>query len=323
VTRWQWTTERRFPTRGVSQQNALVAVTLAQPMSTDPRSTLPGLASLQSETLGSPDICVAVLDGPVDLSHPAFSGANVTAIEMPVSHDDAADRAHGTHVASVVFGQPGSAAPGVAPRTRGIIVPVHAFRADKTLPAGNPPDLARGIREALDHGANIVLLHGGALSPDAGMLDALAKALARAADRNVLVVVAAVGDGNEHFHVPTAATTVLAVAAEDSEGKLLDFGMWGPTYRDSGIVAPGDEIVGAAPGGGTVAQSGATFAAARLAGVAALLLAVQQSRGQKPDCRAVRAALLQSASPLTADESERGKGVLRGRVDLEAALKLI
>ncbi len=292
-------------------------------MSTDPRSSLPGLVALQSETLGSPDICVAVLDGPVDLSHPAFQGGNVTALETPVSHDEAADRTHGTHVASVVFGQAGSSAPGVAPRSRGIIVPVHAFRADQTAATGTPPDLARGIREALEHGANIVLLHGGALSPDAGMLDALAKALAKAAERNVLVVVAAEGDGNEHFHVPTAASTVLAVAAEDAEGKLLDFGMWGPTYRDSGIVAPGEAIIGAASGGGTVAQSGATFAAAMVAGVAALFLAIQHSRGKKPDCRAVRAALLQSASPLTAAESERGKGVLRGRLNVDAAHKLI
>lgn len=284
---------------------------------------MPGLAELQAATLGSPDICVAVLDGPADLSHPAFSGANVTALEMPVSHDDAADRTHGTHVASVVFGQPGTAAPGIAPKSRGIIVPVHAFRADQSVAAGSPPDLAKGIRAALDNNANIVVLHGGALSPDAGMLDALAKALARAAERNVLVVVAAEGDGNEHFHVPTAASTVLAVAAEDNEGKLLDFGMWGPTYRDSGVVAKGEAIVGAAPGGGTVAQSGATFAAAMVAGVAALLLSLQQSRGQKPDCRAVRTALLQSASPLTVSESERGKGVLRGRLNIEAAHKLI
>jgi subtilisin family serine protease len=167
------------------------------------------------------------------------------------------------------------------------------------------------------------ILHGGALSPDAGMLDALAKALARAADRNVLIVVAAEGDGNEHFHVPTAASTVLAVAAEDTEGKLLDFGMWGPTYRDSGIVARGESIVGAAPGGGTVTQSGATFAAGFVAGIAALFLAIQQSRGQKPDCRAVRSALLQSATPLSAAESERGKGVLRGRLNIEAARKLL
>lgn len=292
-------------------------------MSTDPRFTLPGLTELQAETLGSPDICVAVLDGPVDLSHPAFSGASVTTIEMPVSHDAATDRTHGTHVASIVFGQPDSTAPGIAPKSRGIIVPVHSFRADQAAPAGNPPDLAKGIRAALDNNANVVLLHGGALSPDAGMLDALAKALARAAERNVLVVVAAEGDGNEHFHVPTAASTVLAVAAEDSEGKLLDFGMWGPTYRDSGIVARGESIMGAAPGGGTVAQSGATFAAAMVAGVAALLLAIQQSRGQKPDCRVIRSALLQSASPLSAVESERGKGVLRGRLSVEAAHKLI
>jgi cyanobactin maturation PatA/PatG family protease len=292
-------------------------------MSTDPRSTLPGLTELQAETLGSPDVCVAVLDGHVDLSHPAFNGANVTTLDTSTSHEGTADRTHGTHVASVVFGQPGTSAPGIAPKSRGIIIPVHSFRADQSVASGSPPDLAKGIRAALDNGANIVVLHGGALSPDAGMLDALAKALARAAERNVLVVVAAEGDGNEHFHVPTAASTVLAVAAEDNEGKLLDFGMWGPTYRDSGVVARGEAIIGAASGGGTVAQSGATFAAAMVAGIAALFLSLQQSRGQKLDCRAVRSALLQSSSPLTIAESERGKGVLRGRLNVEGARKLI
>jgi len=292
-------------------------------MSTDPRSNLAGLAALQAETLGSPDVRVAVLDGPVDLSHPAFRGASVTAIETSVSSDESEGRAHGTHVASIVFGQPGSPSPGIAPRTQGIVIPVHSFGPDASPRSGNPPDLARGIRDALEQGAHVIAMHGGALSPDAGKLDALAKALARAADRNVLVVVAAEGDGNEHFHVPTAASTVLAVAAEDAEGKLLDFGMWGPTYRDSGIVAPGEGFVGAAPGGGTVAQSGATYAAAMVAGIAALLLSVQIARGKQADPRAVRAALLQSSTPLSTLESERGKGVLRGRLDIAAALRAI
>jgi cyanobactin maturation PatA/PatG family protease len=292
-------------------------------MSTDPRSTLAGLAALQAETLGSPDVCVAVLDGPADLTHPAFSGASVTSLDTAVSSDEAADRTHGTHVASLVFGQPSSPAPGIAPRSKGLVIPVHAFRADSGAPTGSAPDLARGIREALEHGANVVVLHGGALSPDAGMLDALAKALARAADRNVLVVVAAEGDGGEHFHVPTAASTVLAIAAEDAEGKLLDFGMWGPTYRDSGIIVPGEGLVGAAPGSGTVAQSGATFAAAVVAGVAALYLAAQAARGGTPDPRAVRSALLQSATPYNVAESDRGKGVLRGRINIEGASKIL
>ncbi|UQA54929.1 S8 family serine peptidase [Polyangium aurulentum] len=290
---------------------------------TGPISTLAGLAALQAETLGSPDVCVAVLDGPVDLAHPAFRGASVTTLDTPVSSDEAADRTHGTHVASLVFGQPGSAVPGVAPRSKGLVIPVHAFGPDMSLAAGNPPDLARGIRQALDHGAHVVTLHGGALSPDAGMLDALAKALARAAERNVLVVVAAEGDGGEHFHVPTAASTVLAVAAEDSEGKLLDFGMWGPTYRDSGIIVPGEGLVGAAPGGGTVAQSGATFAAAMVAGIAALFLAAQQAQGKTPDPRAVRSALLQSATPHKAAEGDRAKGVLRGRINVEGAAQIL
>ena len=47
-------------------------------------SKLSGIKSLWLESLGDPGVCVAVLDGPVDQSHPCFDGANLTRLPTGV-----------------------------------------------------------------------------------------------------------------------------------------------------------------------------------------------------------------------------------------------
>ena len=60
-----------------------------------------GLQSLQEESLGNPEICVAVLDGPVDLSHPCFQGADLRRVATLVNDPAGTGPVHGTHVTSV------------------------------------------------------------------------------------------------------------------------------------------------------------------------------------------------------------------------------
>ena len=81
---------------------------------------LPGLPSLCAASLGDPEVCVAILDGPVDISHPCFQGANLTRLDTLVSDaaGDGAMSAHGTHITSLIFGQPGGPVRGIAPRCR-------------------------------------------------------------------------------------------------------------------------------------------------------------------------------------------------------------
>jgi subtilisin family serine protease len=80
-------------------------------------SAVPGLPELCAETLGDARICIAVLDGPVDRSHPCFAEARLTALPTLVSESPGDGRmaAHGTHIASVLFGRPGSVVRGIAP----------------------------------------------------------------------------------------------------------------------------------------------------------------------------------------------------------------
>jgi subtilisin family serine protease len=84
------------------------------------------LRSLQARTLGDPAVCVAVLDGPVDVDHPCFRGASLKRVGALASGEAGQGQmsAHGTHVASVIFGAPESPVEGIAPRCRGLLVPI-------------------------------------------------------------------------------------------------------------------------------------------------------------------------------------------------------
>src|SRR5262245_27691137 len=92
----------------------------------DPGYVAAGLADLWRETRGDPRVTIAVLDGPVDRSHLSLSSANLTVIPtlVPACARTGPATCHGTHVASVLFGQPETPVVGIAPRCHGLIVPI-------------------------------------------------------------------------------------------------------------------------------------------------------------------------------------------------------
>lgn len=260
-----------------------------------------GLAELWRRTQGDERVRIAVLDGPVDRAHPCFAGARfeapdgsprpkfVTSASAPYGRMSA----HGTHVSSVIFGQPGSAIPGVAPACRGILIPIFSDETNRPTPQH---ELASAINRAIDAGAQIVNISGGELSDSDGADPMLQQAIRNCADRNVLVVAAAGNDACQCLHVPAALPTVLAVGAADDFGRPLAMSNWGEAYRFQGLLAPGENIPGAVPGGGTALKTGTSFSTPIVSGVAALLLSLQLQRDSPLDPRAVREALLAGAT---------------------------
>jgi len=238
---------------------------------------LPGLSSLCGESLGDPEVCIAILDGPVDISHPCFQGADLTRLDTLVS-DAAGDgpmSAHGTHITSLIFGQPGGPVRGIAPRCRGLILPVFRDYQEGRL---SQLDLARGIEQAVQEGAHIINISGGEQSPSGQANDVLARAVQLCESNNVLVVAAVGNDGCECLHVPAALPGVLAVGALGANGQSLDANNWGQAYRANGVLAPGEDIPGAVPGGGIARFTGSSFATPIVCGVAALLLSIQRQK---------------------------------------------
>ncbi|MBW4616808.1 MAG: PatA/PatG family cyanobactin maturation protease [Desmonostoc vinosum HA7617-LM4] len=279
-----------------------------------------GLTHLWEQTLGNSEICIAVLDGLVDRSHPCFEGADFTQLPTLVNPTPIADGLmyqHGTHIASVIFGQHGSSVEGIAPKCKGLIIPVFCDKKRKL----SQLDLARAIEQAVQLGADIINISGGQLA-DYGEADGwLQKAVALCQQKNILIVAAAGNNSCECLHVPAALPAVLAVGAMDDRGQPIDFSNWGDAYQTQGILAPGEKILGAKPGGGTIQLTGTSFATPIVTGVAALLLSWQQQQGEKPDPQKVREAILQSAVPCELKEESDRPRCLVGKLNILGAIE--
>jgi cyanobactin maturation PatA/PatG family protease len=269
---------------------------------------------------GDPRVCVAVIDGPVDRDHPCFKGADLTVLPViggPKAVTGGRMSAHGTHVASILFGQKDSPAPGLAYRCRGLLVPVFSDSATKV----SQLDLTRGIEAAVEAGANVINISGGQLVDDDEADEFLKRAVELCRERDVLIVAAAGNDRCPCHHLPAAMPSVLAVGAMDDDGQPLDFSNWGPGYVGQGLLAPGQDIKGAVPGGGIVALTGSSFAAPVVSGVAALLLGLQLEGGEKPSPTRVREALLAGAGPCRLRPGQEPGQCLAGRLDVTGAAR--
>jgi cyanobactin maturation PatA/PatG family protease len=287
---------------------------------------IPGLRAVWEETRGEPSVCVAVLDGPVDLKHPCFDGASIAPLETLVCNtpDSGPASQHGTHVASMLFGRHDSPAAGIVPGCRGLIVPVFASGPNGQVIPCSQVDLARAILQAAQAGAKVINVSGGQYSASGEAYPLLADAVKFCADNGVLIVSAAGNDGCECLHIPSALPSVLAVGAMDEEGSPLSFSNWGGKYQEQGILAPGEGIIGATPGGGTAALGGTSIAAAIVSGVAALLMSMQVRRGKHPDPKAVRRAILASAEGCAPDDVAPGcRRLLAGRLNVSGAVALL
>jgi cyanobactin maturation PatA/PatG family protease len=260
------------------------------------------LRALRDEVPVDPDVCVAILDGPVDLSHPCFQGARLRRVQSLVT-DEAGPglmSAHGTHVASVVFGQPFTGTLGLAPKCRGLAVQVFRDSSGHL----SQLDLARAIERAVGEGADVINISGGELVAHGEPAAFLARAIDLCERSGVLVVAATGNDGCACLHVPAALPTVLAVGALGRNRKPVPSSNFGSTYASNGVLAPGEAIPGAVPGGAIEPRTGSSFATPIVSALAALLVSERRRLTGGGDLAAVREAIQESTIPCVADPDE-------------------
>lgn len=286
---------------------------------------LKGIQSLWSKTLGDPNICIAILDSPVDKSHPCFEGAHISHLQTLASGGsrEGGSGQHGTHVASVIFGQHNSSVRGLAPECRGLIIPVFSDGIDGSLSPCSQLDLARAITQAVENDANIINISGGQLTQTTQAEPLLAKAVQLCAEKNVLIVAAAGNNGCACIHIPAAMPSVLAVGAMDDEGNPVGFSNWGDAYKKQGVLTLGKDILGAMPGGSTILKSGTSFATPIVSGIAALLLSLQRHIGANPDPHLIRDIILNSALPCNFEEHADCSRFLAGTLNVSSAIDLL
>lgn len=287
---------------------------------------LPELNELWDETVGDESVCIAVLDGPVDLTHACFAGSHLTAISTLAAADAAtgAALAHGTHVASVIFGQHHDSVRGISPACRGLIIPIFGeFNDGEPVPCSQV-DLARAINLAIQSGADVVNISGGQFSPTGTAHPILAGAIQKCIESGVLLVAAAGNQGCDCLHIPAALPAVLPVGAMDREGTPLPFSNWGEAYRTRGVLAPGAEIPGALPGGRATRATGTSYATPVVSGLVALLMsAYLKQRGIKPSAFQVRDAILASALGCDEQPTDDCRRLLAGRLNLSRTMSIL
>ncbi|MDY6784465.1 MAG: PatA/PatG family cyanobactin maturation protease [Cyanobacteriota bacterium] len=337
-----------------------VASTAKHPHDLDDR--IPGLADLRDRTLGDPRITIVILDGNPDHTLSCFEGAEISKV-FPYWHeptepvpteayvkfqaidnnddldkdqkaeaqkaafpDPLLKRIHGDnhacHITSTIVGQENTPSPGLAPRCRVINVPLNTTGTDEEFIS--PLNLARAFELALDLGANII--HCAACRPTqtGEGEELLLQALKKCQDNNILIVAPAGNNKGECWCMPASLPGVLSVGALKPDGTPYKFSNWGGNNELEGIMAPGGEILGAQPANEEpVRLKGTSMAAPVMTGLCGLLVSLQLQQGKPIDTEAVRAALLNTAIPCTAEDTDEPERCLRGKVNLPGAMALL
>ena len=237
------------------------------------------------------NIRVAVLDGGIDYTHPALQNYAVSGYDYVDDDADAMDvpggpnGGHGTFVSGVVH----------------LVAPNAEIRAYRVTDINGESDgylVAEAILQAVDDQCQVINLS----MVTNGVHEAIAEAIAYAAEHEVLVVVAA-GNGHDGGAAyPASDSNAFCVAALDTADQLADFSNYGD-YID--ICAPGVEIYSAYLDHGYAWWGGTSFAAPFVAAQAALLL--------EYDSTATRQSIIDAISA-TADDIYDANGEYVGQL---------
>ena len=255
-------------------------------------------------------ITVAVIDSGVDAAYPQLRGRVVAGIDLLDRGDGRIDCVgHGTAVASIIAAAPSPANgfAGLAPGAT--ILPVRVTErsaadpgsTDRTVGAG---DLARAVRGSVDRGASVINLSVVVYEDSPALRAAVAYA-----ERRDAVVVAAVGnqhDRGDPTPYPAAYPGVIAVGAISPSGMRVPTSQVGP-YVD--LVAPGADVLAAAPPRGYGLYEGTSFAVPFVSATAALL------RQYRPDLTAAQVSARLAATADPAAGSGRAEEYGAGELD--------
>lgn len=227
---------------------------------------------------------------------------------------------HATHIASTILGQHGSPVPGIAPHCTAINIPI-SFAGDDFI---SPINLTHAINEALKAGANIIHIAACQPTQTGVSQDLFARAVKQCQDNNILIVAPGGNDKGECWCIPAILPGVLTVGAIRDDGQPFKFSNYGGDYQTKGVMANGENILGAQPGTDEpIREKGTSCAAPIVTGISALLMSLQLQRGEKPNAEAVRQAILNSAIPCDPEEVEEPERCLMGKLNIPGAYQLL
>jgi Subtilase family len=205
-------------------------------------------------------VLVAVIDTGIDRLHPEIAGAVAGTFDAIGAREP--PDAHGTAIAGAIIAH--GRLVGAAPAAR--ILAIRAFTTAGADAEATTMTVVRSIEYAMAQGARVInMSFAGARDPVIG------RSLAAARRKGIVLVAAAGNAGPDSPPLyPAADPNVIAVSATDVDDRLLDVANRG---RQIALTAPGVDVLLPAPGARYQIATGTSFAAAHVAGIAALIIA--------------------------------------------------
>ena len=210
---------------------------------------------------GKKEITIAVLDTGVDTDHIDLYQNVIDGYDMVQEQETVSDtNGHGTHCAGIIGGLPSKKGGilGVAYKCK--IMPVRVMYGDQ----GFVSWIAKGIRWAVDKGADVISMSFTSPKPSKVEEDAIKYAI----EKGVILVAAAGNDGKNVKRYPACYDGVLSVGSVDQKGKRSDFSNYGD-FVD--VAAPGTKIYSTVPGDGYEEMDGTSMACPYVSGLAGLI----------------------------------------------------
>jgi len=186
-----------------------------------------------------------------------FSGNNNNTLDI---------NGHGTHVSGTIAGENNNyGVTGIAYDAK--IMPVKVLNDSGS---GSYSSISKGIRYAVDNGANVINLSLGGASANR----TLESAINYASSKGVIVVMAAGNDGDSLPDYPAryAYKSGIAVGAVDRNNNMPDFSNRSGTNEISYVTAPGVKVYSSVPNNQYATYNGTSMATPHVAGVVALML---------------------------------------------------
>lgn len=249
----------------------------------------PGMACLKPQRIG-------LIDTAINAEHAVLAKARLEVLDLGDGEGAPSGEQHGTAVAALLVGEPGSRVPGLLPGAE--LIAVDAFqRFRKSTDIANVYDLVRALDLLI--GRDIKVVNLSLTGPENLVLE---RAVEAAADRGTILVAAAGNDGpNAKPVYPAAYADVIAVTAVDTARNPYRRAVRGDHID---IAAPGVGVWTAASISGARQKSGTSFAAPFVTAAVSILLA--EKPGLSP--QQVEAELMKSAE----DMGKPGKDAIYG-----------
>ncbi len=235
------------------------------------------LSPLMQRTSGSPEVKVALIDGPVAVDHPDLAGQNIHHVTGKLStfcsRTTSVACTHATFVAGILLAKRTSIAPAVCPDCTLLVRPIFPETTSNTgeMPSAEPEELASAIVESVNAGARVINLSAALARPSTSGERELCAALDYAGRHNVIVVAAAGNQATMGSSSITRHPWVVPVTGCDLQGRPTPESNMGNSIGRNGLMAPGRDVTSLGTDNRPRTSGGTSAAAPFVTGTLALL----------------------------------------------------